>query len=215
MAIGKVDIFEQVFSNDGLIGAGYKVATYQGGTSTPLGTFSDAEGTANDNPIKADSAGRYQCWITCGVAYKFVLLTDDDVVLQTVDNYVLADPTGSGTSGSTLYSLLIIRPGANQENDEWVGGCKMEVAVTFPANFNGSQFKVPKQLPTASTAFVVKRNNATIGTVTYNTSGVGTATTSGGAPYSFAVGDEFDLYGPASADATIGDYAMTFFGEES
>lgn len=215
MAVGKIDLFEQVFSNEGNPGAGYKVATYQGGTSTPLATFTDDTGeTENSNPIVADAAGRYQCWITLGVAYKFVLMTAEDVVLQTVDNYVATQAGEVGGEGAVSYSLVFFRPGAEQTNLEHVFGVRFEKAVTFPAGFSGSQPKVPKQLPTGSTIFTIKKNDVTVGTCTYDTAGVGVFSTVDSATVSFAIGDDLDVYGPATGDATIGSYGMTFLGEE-
>jgi hypothetical protein len=215
MAVGKVDIFEQVFSNAGNPGAGYKVRTSQGGTSTPLATYTDATGLIpNANPIVADSAGRYQCWITLGVAYKFELLTDLDVVLYTVDNYSQPDVDAEiAEGGGTSYSLIFFRPGGEMTNTELVFGAKFEAAVTFPANWSGSQAKVPKTLPTGNTILTFKKNAVTCGTCTYNTAGAATFASTGGAAVEFAIGDELDVYGPATADATIADWGLTLLGE--
>ena len=50
---------EQLFSDLGVIGAGYKLYSYETGTTTPLVTYSDtALSVANANPTIADSAGR-------------------------------------------------------------------------------------------------------------------------------------------------------------
>jgi hypothetical protein len=213
MAVGKVDIFEQVFSNAGDPGAGYKIRTRQGGTTTPLATYTDSTGgTANANPIVADSAGRYACWVTLGVAYKFELLTDLDVVIQTVDNVTFLG-TSDGTSGSTLYAHTFFRAGGSMTNSELVYGCKFESAVTFPANWSGSQAKLPKTLPTGSTILTFKKNDVTCGTCTYNTAGAATFATTGGAAVEFAIGDELDVYGPATADATIANWGLTLLGE--
>jgi len=78
---------EQVFSNLGVIGAGYKLYTYETGTSTPLATYSDtALSVANANPTIADSSGRFiQIFIGDAKLYKAVLKDADDNTIWTAD----------------------------------------------------------------------------------------------------------------------------------
>lgn len=78
---------EQVFSDLGLIGAGYKLYTYETGTTTPLATYSDtALSVANANPTIADSAGRFgDIFVNDLRLYKVVLKDADDNTIYTAD----------------------------------------------------------------------------------------------------------------------------------
>lgn len=67
--------------------------TYQGGTSTPLVTYSDPALTIpNTNPIVADGAGRWVAWVNPGTIYKLVYETPPTppathgAIIRTVDN---------------------------------------------------------------------------------------------------------------------------------
>lgn len=78
---------EQVFTNLGAIGAGFKLSTFETGTTTPLATFSDTALTvANPNPTIADSAGRFvQMFFNDAKLYKAVLKDADDNTIWTAD----------------------------------------------------------------------------------------------------------------------------------
>ena len=78
---------QQVFTDLGLIGAGFKLETFKTGTSTPLATYSDTALTiANANPTIADSAGRFpQIFINDAKLYKAVLKDAEDNVVWTAD----------------------------------------------------------------------------------------------------------------------------------
>ena len=78
---------ERVFSNLGAMGAGFKLYTYETGTSTPLATYSDTSlSIANTNPIIADSTGRFiQTFIGDAKLYKLELKDADDNLIWTAD----------------------------------------------------------------------------------------------------------------------------------
>jgi len=78
---------EQVFSDLGAIGAGYKLHTYETGTTTPLATYSDtALSVANANPTIADSAGRFgDIFVDDLKLYKAILKDADDNTIYTAD----------------------------------------------------------------------------------------------------------------------------------
>jgi hypothetical protein len=73
---------------------GYKLFTYQAGTTTKANTYTDASGgTPNTNPVILDSRGECDCWLTAGAKYKYVLSPPDDSdpptnPVFTVDNIV-------------------------------------------------------------------------------------------------------------------------------
>lgn len=83
---------QQFFTNTGAIAVGYKVCSYQAGTSTPLNTYTDQTGaTPNANPVILDSTGTGNIWLL-NRAYKLVLRTPGTdntcatgTVVETVD----------------------------------------------------------------------------------------------------------------------------------
>jgi hypothetical protein len=80
---------QQFFDDNGVPLAGGLIYTYQGGSSTPLVTYTTSSGTvANPNPIVLDASGRtpQQIWLLTGYSYKFVLQNADAVLIQTLDN---------------------------------------------------------------------------------------------------------------------------------
>lgn len=117
---------EQVFSNIGIVGAGYRLFFYETGTTTKKDTYSDDGLTIpNSNPVVADSAGRFgDIWISDSSMYKCVLApagNDDPATnpIWTADPINLNDssiitidplPTaywGATTGTSTSYLLDI------------------------------------------------------------------------------------------------------------
>ena len=96
---------QQFFDNNGVPLSGGLLYTYQAGSSTPLATYTDINGTtANANPIVMDSSGRLanEVWLTYGYNYKFVLKTSAAVTLGTYDNlYGIIGVTVTST-GTTI-----------------------------------------------------------------------------------------------------------------
>jgi hypothetical protein len=94
---------QQFFDNNGIPLAGGYIYTYQAGSSTPLATYTDANGNiANSNPIVLSPSGRlpYELWLSVGFSYKFVIKTSDDVLIQTLDNLypILQNSTAVGAT---------------------------------------------------------------------------------------------------------------------
>jgi len=211
MAVAKLDLFDQVFTNDGDPGAGYLIYSYQGGTTTPLATYTDSTGLiANANPIVADAAGRYECWILVDTAYKFALKTDAGVTLETVDN--VREDSG-GSDASTVVRVEFFRPDTDISANDFLFKTRFDQETTFSANWSGSLAIEPEVNPAASYAVTIKRNGSTVGTATFNTSGVCTFATSGGASVTFAAQDEISFIGPASADTNMADFGLVLIGE--
>jgi len=111
---------EQVFTDLGTIGAGWKLNSYEMGTTTPKATYSNtALSVANTNPVISDSAGRLgDMFIDDAKTYKLVLTDENNVTKWTADpvdpkTFSLDDfdprPTSFwGTTGgtSTAYTLI-------------------------------------------------------------------------------------------------------------
>jgi len=100
---------QQFFDNNGFPLNGGLLYTYQAGSTTPLTTYTDINGTiANTNPIVLDTSGRTsnEVWLTYGFNYKFVLQTSVGVTLGTYDN--LYGIVGVQSSvGTTIPSGMI------------------------------------------------------------------------------------------------------------
>ena len=101
---------QQFFDNNGIPLSGGLIYTYQAGSSTPLATYTDVNGTtANANPIVLNSSGRLdnEVWLTYGYNYKFVLKTSAGTTLGTYDNlYGIIGVAGTST-GTTIPTGMI------------------------------------------------------------------------------------------------------------
>src|SRR5258708_3576554 len=90
------------------------IYTYLSGLSTPSPTYADSGGVAlNDNPIEADSAGRYTAYLPAGISQKWVVKTAGGLaVIRTIDP-VTAVPTSAtnqditGTAGESLAAGVV------------------------------------------------------------------------------------------------------------
>lgn len=75
------------FDNDGAPAAGWTVATYQAGTSTPLATYTDAGGgTSNGTSFVLNDRGEANVWLNKLYSYKFVIKDLDLATQDTIDN---------------------------------------------------------------------------------------------------------------------------------
>lgn len=108
------------FDNNGRPANGYKLFSYQAGTTTKLATYpNEGIGVQNPNPIPLDFRGEANIWIPPNVAYKFVFSPPNDTdpptnPIWTVDNIV----------GSQLITL-------------W-GGVDTGVANAYVLNFTSN-----------------------------------------------------------------------------
>ena len=100
-------------NNSGTIISSGCVWTYLTGTSTPATTYTTSSGTANANPIIADSAGRFVAFLQPGTTYRFVYentpcsASSHGTVLATRDGVAAVPVSGlnvdvTGTAGETL-----------------------------------------------------------------------------------------------------------------
>lgn len=102
---------QQFFDNNGIPLNGGLLYTYQAGSTTPLTTYTDINGTiANTDPIVLDTSGRTsnEVWLTYGYNYKFVLQTSVGTTIGTYDNIygIVGVQTAVGTTIPTgLISL--------------------------------------------------------------------------------------------------------------
>jgi hypothetical protein len=110
---------EQVLSNLGAIGAGYKLYFYETDTDTPKDTYSDTALTVpNTNPVVADSAGRIgDIYVSSSASYKVILTDANDNLIWTADpadpfevTYSILDPLpvtfiGTTSGSGSAYTL--------------------------------------------------------------------------------------------------------------
>jgi hypothetical protein len=94
---------QQFFDNNGVPLNGGLLYTYQAGSSTPLATYTDINGTtANTNPIVLNASGRLanEVWLTYGFNYKFVLQNSAGSTIGTYDNIygIVGVQTAVGTT---------------------------------------------------------------------------------------------------------------------
>jgi hypothetical protein len=83
---------------------------------------------------------------------------------------------------------------------------------TFPADFDGSRGHIGVN-PTSSFAMTVSVGGSEVGTVTVSDAGAFTFATTDGAPVVVVAGDEIEIEGPVSVDATAADIAFTLVGQ--
>lgn len=203
-------VFAHWFDNLGDVLNGGKIYTYEGGTVTPITTWtSDTGAVAQANPIVLDSAGREPggVWITEGVAVKFVLKSSADVTLDTIDNVTIGDAAGADDDEYEVVLTYTGTPGAQA----WMGGVEFKRSVTFPANFTGSGGSVVTS-PASDFEIDVQKNGAAAGTITIASTGVFTFVTVGGAAIAVADGDTFDFYGD-DAVGVAANFKATLVGD--
>jgi hypothetical protein len=94
---------QQFFDNNGVPLNGGLLYVYQAGSTTPIATYTDINGTvANSNPIVLDASGRSatEIWLSYGFFYKFVLKDSSNVTIGTYDNIygIVGVQTAVGTT---------------------------------------------------------------------------------------------------------------------
>jgi hypothetical protein len=94
---------------------GGKLYTYQAGSSTPLATYTDVNGTIpNANPIILGTDGRLpaELWLTYGYNYKLVLQDSNSVTIATYDNIYGILGTIPAASSTLPSGMILLWSGA-------------------------------------------------------------------------------------------------------
>lgn len=137
---------QQFLTNSGAPAVGYKIFTYQAGTTTKLDTYVSASGAANTNPVVLDYRGEANIWIPPNIAYKFVLApaTDTDPPTNpvwTIDNLVssqLVTLYGGVDSGTANAYVLTFTANFTSYTDGiviyWVASNTNTAASTLNVN---------------------------------------------------------------------------------
>ena len=101
----------QVFTDQGVIGSGYKIYTYTAGTTTPVTTYNSSTlSVANSNPVVLQSSGRLAAplWVPSGTLVKIVLTDANSNVISggTFDNLsAINDPSAITIPASSVTGL--------------------------------------------------------------------------------------------------------------
>lgn len=124
---------QQFFTNNGTFNAGGTIATFAGGTNTPIATYTDVTGiTPNTNPIVLNARGECAIWLLPNTSYKFVLSDSSANVIWTRDNVVQAQLItlfgGIDTGAANSYILNFASPFSSYVNGE--------VIYWIPSNTN-------------------------------------------------------------------------------
>lgn len=101
---------------EGIPLVGGKIYTYQAGSSTPIDTYTDVNGTiANTNPIILGTDGRCpdEIWLTYGYSYKFVIKDASDVTIQTLDNLYGILQTAPSSAPTVPSGCILLWSGAS------------------------------------------------------------------------------------------------------
>ena len=95
--------------------AGGQLFTYQAGSSTPLSTYTDNNGSvANTNPIILGTDGKLpnELWLQSGYAYKFVLEDSNGNLVDTYDNIAGIITSIPATSPAVPSGCILIWSGS-------------------------------------------------------------------------------------------------------
>lgn len=116
--------------------------------------------------------------------------------------------TGGGGGGITGLDIGFYFPGGPPSPNQLLLKYVATRALTFAANFAEAQGHIGTN-PTSSFVMTVSVAGVSVGTITVSTGGAFTFATSGGAAVDVVAGDQIEIAGPASADATAADIAAT------
>jgi hypothetical protein len=122
---------------------------------------------------------------------------------------IWSDGTNYFTGEPRPISVVVMMPGVGS-NAQVLAYFKMDRPCVFPASAPNS-FGVANTAATGSTTFTFKKNGSSFATAVFSSSGT-TATFTQASAASFAIGDIFEVDGPATADATLANMGLTLQG---
>ena len=116
---------------------------------------------------------------------------------------------GGGGSVAQPFDLTAFYPGVVAAS-ALVTRVPVARAVTFPSGLTGSIGKA-SAAATASTAFDVRKNGSSVGTITF-AAGATSATFAAASAITLAAGDIVSIHGPSTPDATLADVGIVLAG---
>lgn len=197
----------QLFDDYGEILAGGFIHTYEAGTTTPLATYQDLDGsTPNTNPVELDAAGRAIIRLTNAVTYKFVITDADGGLIQTLDDIIVGGTSSTGSTDILVCLTYIGTPGAQG----FMGAFNATEAFTFPIDFEGALGSV-QTAPASDFVISIKKNGVEIGTSTISTAGAYTFATASHTTKAIAEGDTITFVGPDTVGSAA-DFGVSLMG---
>lgn len=143
MALRYTSPYFQWIDGDGVPAAGWFLAFYASGTSTPLATYADSGLTiANSNPVEANSDGYWGPIYLQSFDYKVILKDADGVEIWS------ADPVSGGAGGGNgdIRTLRVVTTDTVVTSDDEIlevdatGG---NVVITYPLNLGAPALVQP------------------------------------------------------------------------
>lgn len=114
-----------------------KIYTYVAGTTTNKATYTDSSGdTALLNPIILDAAGTKEIWLNTDVAYKFIIRTSANALVDTIDEILPINPLGTLVPGNidlTGFELLTQSNGDVKLTPNGTGKVRVSSTYYLPA----------------------------------------------------------------------------------
>lgn len=195
--------FESIIDANSAVRAGAKLYTYEDGTTTPLATYTDnGLTTPHTNPVIANSEGRFEPIYLSPVGYKFRLTDASDVLIEEIDPYF---PFTSVLATTANESELVISVDGiltnAQEIFEMIG--RGGLSYTLPAGAGDSRASADTAA-TAQTVLTLKKNNSSVGTITFAAGGT-SGTFAVASAVTIAAGDKLSVENQATADVTLAD----------
>lgn len=206
MATTFVDVLLQLRDEFGDMLAGGYIHTYAAGTTTPLATYQELNGTANTNPVHLDSAGMAVIRQTDGVAYKWVVTDSDGNELWTRDYITVGTAAGGSDESYLIHMTYQGTPGAQG----YMGGHIFTDTVLFPIDLDGAAGEVQTS-PGATFTISIQKNDVEVGTAAIGTDGAFEFDTTSHVTVTFTPGDKLTFIGPDSV-GTAADFCMTLEG---
>lgn len=193
-----------------------RYAYYAIGAGTASGNFDlvfpGEIGTGNNNAnrlfVVKNSSG-YVVTVKSDAAGTTVALANgaSAIIHQSHDDMVkLAEFNGLTTAP---YDIACSMPGLPDDNAEIMKFVAVR-AIDFADDFSGSRGHCGTN-PTSTAVYDVKKNGSSIGSISINTSGVFTFSTTGGAT-ALAAGDRLTINAPSPQDASLANVGITLLG---
>lgn len=211
MAVAKLDIRDLSWDTDGFLASGGKIWTYAANTTTPQATYNSPEGNvANTNPIIADSSGQCHIYLSDSVAYDLLYLEADDTEFYSARGVFVS--SGGEVVISTAYECGFYFLGGPPTASQEIFRYNFVRDVAFPANFAGSEGSGPTGSPSASFVASIKKDGASVGTLTISTGNAYTIASDGGVAVNFPTGSVLTVVAPATPVTGLVGISATFCG---
>lgn len=153
--------------------------------------------------------GTQQAGVTAAMSNGQLLVgaTGADPAPQTMSGDATLDAAGVLTLSVKPFDVYAFYPGVPAANAlvlKMIAGR----AASIPDDFAGS-YADAEVAATASTVFTVKKNGASVGTITFAIGATTGAFVTTGGTVALAAGDKLTIHAPATPDATLADISVT------